>query len=874
MAYVGPPTRQVLTGGYCSTHWEAVGYPLLSSSLVYDVLDIFVEARLTQVFLASTNCDRQVAYLFEVPPEAAVRAFTATVGTTKITAIVEEKSKAEQIYQAAVAAKQPAWKLDQRNSEIFQISLGEVKPDEKITIEITYTHLLSSDTLEDSIRLTIPAGLAARAGSAPASQTTPPIAIAGSDAVSIKVGIRSGSKNHIFGLNCLSHHALIVQGFHNAAYRKLTSAERSAASDPSSAYIEFTSKTFLTTHFVLTWNVLNFDQPRCVVEARHALPAAPTLAFGLSFVSNITLDVTESHEYIFLIDSSKSMEGALWQTTRQAVESMLDWMPTKGAIFFNVYFFSDGGASSVFPSGASSVYDTTNAAAAKTAVSLKSPAGVTNINGGLAAVVNQRTPGMERTSVIVITGGLDWGVAEGMNTVSTAVKAAADESRLLRVFVLGLGDNVSRGMCEGLARAGMGATAYIGGSDLAENDNTTAKAQTLMGSIGLAPVRVRSIDWGVTPAAPSAPTAPSSDFEAGRPPLDTSKFGAVEKGDNLPPPPAMQQAPKPGTMFWALRSNWFAIIQGKPTALFVTVKYDVAGSHPEHRSTQIPITAFSSGGMLHALAAHSIIQTLEDKELSLANDSAATYWNEAEIIRLGKTYTLASTQTSFVATMNGVGTQTSTVEAEHVPTVKPLDASLVFLKASGSPPATASSYAAMDETSDFDSPAEPLSFSASFAEPPSSSSFSSFARNSSPPSMGSLPKASASRSFVPQDTSDDDEEANDQLSQVVAAQNANGSFTPNAIAQIIFPMTGTPTVPAFIAVLSGREEVKELIWCALCAAAFLTQKFSDRQDEWLQVKSQAVEFARTQLDCIFGLGVNRIEDIIAKSMDDAEGYFF
>ncbi|KAJ6464654.1 hypothetical protein C8R47DRAFT_69412 [Mycena vitilis] len=852
MAYVGPKTRK--TGVYCQEHTSTVGYPLLSSSYVYDVNDVFVEGRLTEVYEAQTNTERQVFYLFEVPPEAAVHAFTATIGGTTVTAIVEEKAKADQLYKDAVKLDKSAWKLDQVNSEIFQITLGAIKPNEKITIEITYNHMISSDTLEDSIRLTIPAGLANRPGAGPASVTTAATAASGKDAVSIKVGIRSGSTKQILGLNCLSHQASTMIGFRNADYKKLTPAQQSKVYDPASAYVEFTSKTFLTKHFVLTWSVPEFDQPRCVVESSSPSTPHRTLALGLTFVSNIQLDPTDSHEYIFLVDSSGSMGGARWQTAKQAVSTMLDSMLKKGAITFNVYFF-DTSATSVSWTKKSVAYDAPNVEATKKHLEAKSPSGGTDINNALTTALNSRNSNTSRTSIVVVTDGLDWGVTKAMDTVSKAANAAAANNGLLRVFVLGLGDDVSRGMCEGLARAGMGATAYIGESQLPDKDNADVKVKTLMASISRAPVRVRSIDWGVTPSAPSNQSASSGAFGNTRTPINSSQFGAAPKGENLAPPPAIQQAPKPGTMFWAIRSYWFAIIRGNPSKVNVTVTYDIPGTGARPRQKVISITNPPAGTTIHTLAAHALIQTYEDKAASIASDSTATYWNEAEIVRLGKKYSLASSQTSFVATINGVGTQTKAhpdpaapVGAQSRLAASPQDTSLNFGSASAMVPE--SNFAGTQ----------------SFAMAPQISRMSMASAELASVESGAF---ASSFAIIDVDTASDD-----PVAGLLAVQNSNGSFAPDDVATIVFPTTGMAAIPAFISALDGRDAVKELIWAALCAAVFLAQKFPDRQDEWQQAKSQAVGFARTQLHCIFGLAADRIENIISNSMNDAEGYFF
>ncbi|KAK9776315.1 hypothetical protein SCAR479_06927 [Seiridium cardinale] len=58
--------------------------------------------------------------------------------------------------------------------------------------------------------------------------------------------------------------------------------------------------------------------------------------------------------------------------------------------------------------------------------------------------------------------------------------------------------------------------------------------------------------------------------------------------------------------------------------------------------------------VIHSIAARGLIQTFEDEAISIT-DPENKYWKECEIFRLGTAYTLASKQTSFVATMNRGG---------------------------------------------------------------------------------------------------------------------------------------------------------------------------------------------------------------------------
>ena len=65
-------------------------------------------------------------------------------------------------------------------------------------------------------------------------------------------------------------------------------------------------------------------------------------------------------------------------------------------------------------------------------------------------------------AAFVLTDGKTGDISKIVTTVSQAVAKAERENGLLRVFVLGIGDDVSTHVCEKIARAGKGVPAYIG----------------------------------------------------------------------------------------------------------------------------------------------------------------------------------------------------------------------------------------------------------------------------------------------------------------------------------------------------------------------------------------------------------------------------
>lgn len=556
---------------------------------------------------------------------------------------------------------------------------------------------------------------------------------------------------------------------------------------------------------------------------------------------------------------------------KDVVEMMLDNLPTKKRSLFNIYGFNTA-AKSILPNGRSVGYDKKNVFAAINRLNTWDAWGGTDINSALTTVFNQRDAAKPRCSVVVITDGLDWGVTAAMQTIQKHATAAAEQGKLLRVFVMGLGDDVSRGMCEALVRSGSGATAYISDSWMQDSDHCELKAWTMINSINRAPIRVRFIGWGMTPA--ESPPQASGKNMASRPRPDQSQLGPAAKGDNVPPPEAIQQAPLPGTMFWAVRSHWYAIIDGTYNTPKVKIEYEIPGGIIN--TIEIRHGDNSPGRLVHSLAARALIQVLEDKAISITN-AGQKYENEAEIVRLGKTYSLASTQTSFVATMAGVGTQAKITSnappggRTRLSSVPQGDTAsdLNFVHAQFSVTAQMKLEMTMRNQVFRGESLLPLPPSPPLKRTPLEM-----------PRIGAMslspPLNDASSSDADSIASNDGE---DDLSDLIAAQDATtGAFDPAVVERIVFRGVagGIPAVAAAISALEVRDDddddVKRQVWAAICVIAFFERRHAEDSGEWFVANFKAEKFVMTSLRFGLGLDEGRAGEVFAEALEEAGGF--
>ncbi|CAG8770693.1 16037_t:CDS:2, partial [Acaulospora colombiana] len=95
------------------------------------------------------------------------------------------------------------------------------------------------------------------------------------------------------------------------------------------------------------------------------------------------------------------------------------------------------------------------------------------------------------TSVFVLTDGEAWDLDGVLHEISDAVKTAKDNKSLLRTFVLGVGNDVSTAMCEGIARAGKGTAVYV-----AEREKPDSKLMGLLRAARGGVIEDLAVEWG------------------------------------------------------------------------------------------------------------------------------------------------------------------------------------------------------------------------------------------------------------------------------------------------------------------------------------------------------------------------------------------
>ncbi|KAJ7778519.1 von Willebrand factor type A domain-containing protein [Mycena metata] len=647
-----------------------VSLPLLNVRVAASIKELAAEVKLTQTYGNDGSVPIEAVYAFPVPARASVYSFEMIKQDgSRVVGRIQEKMEARETYKSAISEGKQAALMEQQTPDVFQLAVGNIQPHEQVKIELIYATVLSEDEENDSIRFHLPVQIGCRYGLAPGGQQVYSFWTPDSPFLDISVSVEAiapiakiGSPSHAVSTELGPDPALS-----NVAELPFSNYAR----------VSLSSETALDKDFVLTVKSAGLDAPRCIAELH---PIYDTVALALTLVPRFKLPDLARQEYIFLIDRSGSMEGSRITAAKKALVVMLRSLPAKNS-FFQIASFGSR-CTQLWEDGSRPYNQMTLENATHHVDGMDANFGGTEIRHALAQCIETRRTDRP-TAIFLLTDGEAWDLDGVLDEITDAV-AKAPTQAYLRISVLGIGDSVSTAMCQGIARVGNGTCMLVG----EQETNFTGKIARMLKAARTPMISDIGVDWGV----PVIETTVDEDDEFVMVPGDENVNEKVkEKGKGkekekvsinifneaedpmqldsepvpsppevvLPPFPQIQQSPfRIRTLSPGNRLNVYAILQGKIVPKTVTL----AGLTEDGSEVKLPIpVTFSnlpnspeSSPAVHALAARTIIQDLEDGQHSITTKDpddpdllARTV--KASIARLGKAFSISSSETSFVA---------------------------------------------------------------------------------------------------------------------------------------------------------------------------------------------------------------------------------
>lgn len=628
-AYVPPPN----THTHGPAHAPQIPMPLLSVSADVDVHGRLCTTKITQQFSnTSSSTAENAKYVFPIYDGSVVTSFRCWVGNDKLLeGTVKAKEAARTDFQHAVSQHKVAVLVEELAPEVFETSVGNIPGQKTVKIEITYTNLLKVDSSTGGLVLTIPSSIAPRYGVAPEGYSVQqPLLTEG-----LRLNVQASMPAAIRKMESRSHPISVEVGaVAHHSFNNFAAAASSETFDPSKgrATLGGTS-VILDRDFVLyiLCSSRESTKSQALAATQSDQPMLSTVAItihpGDLFMQHVDTEKFEG-EIIFVADRSGSMASKI-PSLRNVMNVFLRSLPSKCS--FNIASF---GSSFAWLWPSSQKYNQEKLDIASRHVgSFDANFGGTNIYSALQSVLNcYNTRSDVPTSVILLTDGEIWDVD---NVIQLVRGAASNQESNIRFFSIGIGDQVSHRLVEGIGQQGGGYAEVVPESSMGAWQERVIQ----MLKAALTPSRLQcEVDFGQ-----GSTTTTSERQVSGY----TVHYPAMIK--------APHHIPVLSTFSYF---TLYCMLDGNPESLPTTVTVSAKTDKGEKLTTQIPLWKVAGQTAIHHLAAKVLMDDYEtgkswlhilNASLKSTNPAAFDKILEQQAQQLGQKWSITGKWTSYVA---------------------------------------------------------------------------------------------------------------------------------------------------------------------------------------------------------------------------------
>lgn len=439
----------------------ALCLPLLSVSVSMQVDGNIAKTKVVQTFTNHGDLSiPEACYSFPLYDGATVTAFRCEVGDEKVLeGMVKPKDEAKREFKRALQKQEAAALVEEMAPDVFQTTIGNIKPRTDVKVEISYVEELHTDLSGEGIVVTIPTSVAPRYGTPPAGYMTG-LAV---KETGLSLVVNVAAPGSLGGIVCRSGHEISIEYGKTdhlpeaSSFETLAQLQKQAnsGSRPKHATARLSNDQTSMNGDV----ILFIPYSDGVLKSRALLAPSSGSDHAAMMVtvrpSELFSDLWESMdefdgEVIFLADRSDSMDGSKIEALKDALLVFLKSLPAKCK--FNLYSFGSD-VSSLWPH--SRKYDeSTMQQALEHVLAFEANFGGTEVLRALRkAVDDHRSIDVSSTQIILLTDGEIWESQETIEFVRMTTSQA--ESRV-RFFSLGIGNEVNHQLIQGIGFFGGG----------------------------------------------------------------------------------------------------------------------------------------------------------------------------------------------------------------------------------------------------------------------------------------------------------------------------------------------------------------------------------------------------------------------------------
>ncbi|CAB5335340.1 unnamed protein product [Rhizophagus irregularis] len=599
------------------------------------VVDMIAEVKITQTYKNVETDVIKATYKFPINESAAVCAFEAEIDGKKVQGVVKEAQEAIIEYNDMNEKGHGAYLLEERHADIFECSIGSILPGQIVIIKFSYVVELKHDEETEKIRFVLPTAIAPKYGIDRNIHNQEFVGFGVSSFVKPELSLLIECKmtSVITNIESPSH---------------FISCEININGNPKISRITLGEQiNYLDKDFVMIIKSLGLDQPRAFIEHD---PEKDTKCLMLTLVPKFAVNPVLT-ELIFIVDRSESMNGSSIKKASSALELLLRSLPED--CYFNIVSFGerfDPLFKQSEPNSPSSL-----STALLLVRTMMANYGGKEIYQVLKWVFENKRTNIP-TAVFLITDGNVWNVGEISELVKNNVKKYEDD---LRLFVLGIGSNVSTNLVESLARAGKGYAQFV-----TDTEKMDKKLLGMLKNGTKSPIKDYQINWSDDVNViddSSEDSSEDSDTKIKDKPIisffNDDEISSSEQSlnydfvDNIVVRQAPYEIPQ---IYSGVRFIIYCMMPKDFTAKKSILLSAMSQNGP--MKLEIPVDPIVlKGSKIHTLAARKLIQTLEDGTSYIHNHPkfrgkpVPASIIRKQIVTLGKTFNLVSKYTSFIA---------------------------------------------------------------------------------------------------------------------------------------------------------------------------------------------------------------------------------
>jgi len=139
---------------------EPLPVPMTGVDITIGIVDLVAKVTVVQGYRNTEERPIEAVYSFPLPESAAVCGFEVQTEDRTLTGQIEEKEKADELYDTALEDGHGAFLLEQDRPNIFTANIGNLRPYSSAIVKISYVQELAS--VGGAIRLLIPTTISPR----------------------------------------------------------------------------------------------------------------------------------------------------------------------------------------------------------------------------------------------------------------------------------------------------------------------------------------------------------------------------------------------------------------------------------------------------------------------------------------------------------------------------------------------------------------------------------------------------------------------------------------------------------------------------------------------------------------------------------------